>query len=423
MEIIYRPLSELTPLEANPRTIANDDLDSLIRSIDSLPEYFMARPIILSNRTGENVILAGNQRYRAALQLGLNTVPTALLEGLTEEREREIIIRDNISNGRWDVEALKAWDIEELKEWMGDQLPDFKDDEILDAQEDEDFDGDDFDETDIVLGDLFEIGPHRLICGDSTEMGVYDRLLNGVDADMVLTDPPYNVDYEGGTGMTIENDNMEDTEFYQFLYDFYTAAAAHTKAGGAVYIWHASSEAGNFITAMKEAGWLLKQELIWVKSSLVMGRQDYQWRHEPCLYGWKPGAAHYFTEDRTKTTVIEDRLDLSKLKKPELMDLVRELMSEKTLNTVLTHNKPSKSDLHPTMKPVPLFADQIRNSSRVGETVLDPFGGSGTTMVAAHQLKRCARLIELDPIYCQRIINRMRAFEPGIVITRNGQPY
>jgi DNA modification methylase len=211
---------------------------------------------------------------------------------------------------------------------------------------------------------------------------------------MVITDPPYNVAYEGKTkdALTIENDSMGNDEFYQFLYDFYSALTTAVKKGGAIYVWHASSEIVNFGKALVDAGWLLKQQLIWVKNSMVMGRQDYQWKHEPCLYGWLDGGSHKWYSDRKQTTVIE-------------------------------FDRPSRNGEHPTMKPIGLFAYQIENSSKKGDIVIDAFGGSGTTMVACEQLKRKARVIEFDPKYCQVIVDRMIKLDPSIKVKRNGIDY
>jgi site-specific DNA-methyltransferase (adenine-specific) len=207
-----------------------------------------------------------------------------------------------------------------------------------------------------------------------------------------VTDPPYNVAYEGKTkdALTIENDSMGDDDFYKFLYDFYSALTTAVKKGGAIYVWHASSEVINFGKAMVDAGWLLKQQLIWVKNTMVMGRQDYQWKHEPCLYGWLAGNSHKWYSDRKQTTVIE-------------------------------WDKPQRNGEHPTMKPIGLFAYQIENSSKKGDIVIDAFGGSGTTMVACEQLKRKARIIEFDPKYCDVIVKRMVKLDPTLVIKRNGE--
>ena len=314
----------------------------------------------------------------------------------------------------WDVADLEAWGLD---------IPQFENEaEELEASED------DYDvpeggiETDIVIGDLFEIGEHRLLCGDSTEVDTWEKVMNGELADMVITDPPYNVDYVGKTkdSLKIINDSMSNDEFYIFLYDFYTALGSFTKLGGAWYVWHADSEGHVFRQAFKDSGLLLKQCLIWVKNSMVMGRQDYHWKHEPCLYGWKEGAAHYFTSDRTKTTVIEDTVNVSKLTKEEMKKMLNEILSDKTKSTILHCNKPHRNAEHPTMKPILLFAPLIENSSRVGEIVADGFLGSGSTMVAAHQIKRKCYGMELDPRYCQVIIDRMKKLDSTLIIKRNG---
>jgi site-specific DNA-methyltransferase (adenine-specific) len=332
-------------------------------------------------------------RYKACKEAGLKEIPIIKTD-LSEEQQREFLIKDNTSGGEWDWEVLaNEWDTDKLEAWGLDLPIDFNT-EVLEAEED------DFEvpeggiETDIVLGDLFEIGEHRLLCGDSTQTDTFEKLMNGQLADMVLTDPPYNVAYEGKTkdALTIENDSMGNDDFYKFLYDFYTALTTAVKKGGAIYVWHASSEVINFGKAMVDAGWLLKQQLIWVKNTMVMGRQDYQWKHEPCLYGWLKGDSHKWYSDRKQTTVIE-------------------------------WDKPQRNGEHPTMKPIGLFSYQIENSSKQGDVVIDAFGGSGTTMVACEQLKRKGYVIEFDPRYCQVIIDRMIKLNPSIEIKRNGIKY
>lgn len=246
-------------------------------------------------------------------------------------------------------------------------------------------------ESSIVIGDLIEIGAHKLLCGDSTIVDCYAKLYGDNKAKLVITDPPYNVNYEGKTkdALKIKNDKMGNNAFYQFLYDFYTAQTCFVEKGAAWYIWHADSEGVNFRTAMENAGITIKQCLIWVKNAFVMGRQDYHWQHEPCLYGWIEGAAHNFYGDRKQST---------------------------TLN----FNRPMRNGEHPTMKPVELIGYQIKNSSKVGDIVADSFGGSGTTMVACEQLDRIAYVIEYDPKYCQVIVDRMRKLNPDLVIKING---
>jgi len=374
----------------NPRLIKDDKFKKLVQSIKDFPEMLNIRPIVVNQ---DMIILGGNMRYKACKEAGLKEIPIIKTD-LTEEQQREFLIKDNTSGGEWDWEVLaNEWDTEQLEAWGLDLPIDFNT-EVLEAEED------DFEvpeggiETDIVLGDLFEIGEHRLLCGDSTQTDTFEKLMNGQLADLVVTDPPYNVAYEGKTKdkLKIDNDNMSNGDFYQFLYDFYTALGAYTKKGGSWYVWHADSEGANFRLAMANAGIMVKQCLIWVKNSMVMGRQDYQWKHEPCLYGWKEGASHGWYSDRKQTTV-------------------------------LNFDRPSRNAEHPTMKPVVLFSYQIENSSKQGDIVADAFGGSGTTMVACEQLNRKAYVVEFDPKYCQVIIDRMKKLDPTLEIKRNGIKY
>jgi site-specific DNA-methyltransferase (adenine-specific) len=380
------------------------------------------RPIAVVKEGAKWLAIGGNQRTRALADLetevngdnfvaqyettpdAQNTlieyfakgVPVMDCTDLSPEQQRRFIIADNLPFGEWDTDALaNEWDADELKEW-GMNLPEWGEGgggEGLEAKED-DYEMPDEIQTDIVLGDLFEIGSHRLLCGDSTQKQTFEVLFDGQLADAIVTDPPYNVAYEGKTKdkLKIDNDKQEDGDFYKFLYDFYASLAAHTKAGGAWYVWHADSEGANFRRAMKDAGIMVKQCLIWVKNSMVMGRQDYHWKHEPCLYGWKEGAAHGWYSDRKQTTV-------------------------------LNFDRPQRNAEHPTMKPIPLFAYQIGNSSKEGDIIADGFGGSGTTMVACHQMNRRAYLVEFDPKYCQVIVDRMLKLDPTLGIKKNGQPY
>jgi DNA modification methylase len=371
----------------NPRLIKDDKFKKLVQSIKDFPEMLNIRPIVVNQ---DMIILGGNMRYKACKEAGLKEIPIIVTD-LTEDQQREFLIKDNTSGGEWDWEVLaNEWDTEQLEAWGLDLPIDFNT-EVLEAEEDDFEVPEDGIETDIVLGDLFEIGDHRLLCGDSTQTDTFEKLMDGQLADMVVTDPPYNVAYEGKTkdALTIENDSMGNDDFYKFLYDFYTALTTAVKKGGAIYVWHASSEIINFGKAMVDAGWLLKQQLIWVKNTMVMGRQDYQWKHEPCLYGWLKGDSHKWYSDRKQTTVIE-------------------------------WDKPQRNGEHPTMKPIGLFSYQIENSSKQGDIVIDAFGGSGTTMVACEQLKRKAYVIEYDPKYCQVIIDRMKKLDPTLEIKRNG---
>jgi site-specific DNA-methyltransferase (adenine-specific) len=360
-------------------------------------------------------------RLKACKEAGIKEIPIIIADNLTEEQQREFLIKDNVSGGEWDWDMLaNEWDAEELDNW-GLDIPINENDTIYEAEPEEDnYEIPSEIETDIVLGDLFEIGEHRLLCGDSTQTDTWQKVMDGKLADMVMTDPPYNVDYQGGTGLKIMNDKMDNSSFYQFLYDFYTALGSYTKQGGAWYVWHADLEGANFRQSFKDSGLLLKQCLIWVKNSLVMGRQDYHWKHEPCLYGWKEGAGHYFTNERTHTTVIEDKIDIKKLSKEDMKKMLTDILSEKNKTTVIHCDKPFRNTEHPTMKPILLLAPLIKNSSKESEIVADGFLGSGSTMVASHQLNRKCYGMELDPKYCDVIVKRMIKLDNTLTIKRNG---
>lgn len=387
MQSVKVKISEVKVNPNNPRLIKDDKFKKLVQSIKELPEMLEIRPIVVN---ADMVVLGGNMRLKACKEAGFKEIPIIVADNLTEEQQREFLIKDNVSGGEWDWDMLaNEWEAEQLEEW-GLEVPINLETE-LEATED-DFDATPPEEPKTILGDLYEIGEHRLLCGDSTQTDTFEKLMQGEFADMVVTDPPYNVAYEGKTkdALTIENDSMGNDDFYKFLYDFYSALTTAVKKGGAIYVWHASSEVINFGKAMVDAGWLLKQHLIWVKNTMVMGRQDYQWKHEPCLYGWLKGDSHKWYSDRKQTTVID-------------------------------FDRPNRNAEHPTMKPIGLFGYQIENSSKVKDIVIDAFGGSGTTMVACEQLKRKARVIEFDPKYCDVIVKRMIKLDPTLTIKLNGQ--
>jgi len=379
-------IRSLVPNEKNPRKIAKGQMDKLKKSILEFPDMLEIRPIIVDETL---TVLAGNMRLRALLELEWEQVPYIQVNNLTEEQKKEFIVKDNLSYGEWEWDSLIAdWDQELLLDW-GLEIPtEFK--RTVEG-EDDDFDIEVPNETSIVLGDLIEIGPHKLLCGDTTVGDDWQKLMDGKLADLVLTDPPYNVAYDGGTDekLTIQNDSMSDEDFYKFLYDSFLNMNLVTKKGGGWYVWHADKEVINFRKAMTDAGVLVKQGLVWNKNSMVMGRQDYQWKHEPCLYGWKEGAPHNWYSDRKQTTILE-------------------------------FDRPVRNAEHPTMKPIPLFSYQINNSSRNGDIVIDGFLGSGSAMVAAHQLGRICYGIELDPKYCQVIVHRMKNLDPSLEIKING---
>lgn len=311
----------------------------------------------------------------------------------TKEQFDKACIVANSDGGSFDWEILESdWDSVALGEW-GLDMPGLEA-KKEDVPEDDDFEIPEIKKTKINLGDVITIGEHKLLCGSSTQASEWAKIMKDELCDLVVTDPPYNVAYEGKTkdAMTIKNDSMGDGDFYQFLFDFYSALGSYTKEGGGWYVWHADSEGANFRKAMADAGLLVKQCLIWVKNSMVMGRQDYHWKHEPCLYGWKPGAAHNWFTDRKQTTVLE-------------------------------FDRPSRNAEHPTMKPIELIGYQIGNSSKKGDLVCDGFLGSGTTMIASHQMERKCYGMELDPKYCQVIVERMLNLDDTLEVKINNKKY
>ena len=389
MQVDKVKISEVKTNPKNPRLIKDDKFRKLVKSIQEFPQMLELRPIVVDEN---NIVLGGNMRLKACKEAGLKEVYIVRAENLTELQKDEFIVKDNVGFGEWDWDMLaNEWDTEKLDEWGLDLPVDLSVTE-LESEEDDFSVPEGGIETDIVLGDLFEIGEHRLLCGDSTCSDTVAKLMNGEKADMCHTDPPYNIDYEGGSKKRekIANDKLED--FPQFLYDVYTTISTVLKKGGAIYVWHASSETHNFIQQFLNAGFLFKSYIVWNKNNSTFGRSDYHWKHEPCIYGWLDGASHKWYGDRKQTTV---------------WDIER----------------PSRSDEHPTMKPIALCCKPLENSSAVGHIVLDVFLGSGSTMVAAHQLKRKCYGMELDPKYCQVIINRMLTLDPTLKVKRNGEDY
>jgi site-specific DNA-methyltransferase (adenine-specific) len=386
---VYRELRDPATLVAHPRN-PNRHGDRQIEMLARIIAHQGWRnPIVVSARSG--FVVAGHGRLLAALKAGAVAVPVDVQEFVTEADEWAHLVADNR------IAELAEMD----QDGLGDLLRD------LGGVEDFDLDLTGFDEGELaamlaepttgetdpdeipepplvptsVPGDVWILGRHRLMCGDSAEPAQMARLMDGRQADLLLTDPPYNVAYEGGTkeAMTLANDDMDDAAYRAFLVATLGCAAEVLRDGGAFYCWHGDSEGLNVRGACADTGLKVRQCLIWVKSSMVMGRQDYQWRHEPCLYGWKKGAAHTWLADRSQTTVLE-------------------------------FDKPSRNGEHPTMKPVPLFSYLIQNSCAPGGMLLDPFGGSGTSLIAAEQTGRNARLMELDARYCDVIVRRWELF-------------
>lgn len=405
----YVKTTEIIPDSRNARLHSADQIMELRRS---LREFGVIAPIIV----GEDMrLIAGHGRLEAALAEGIEQVPCVIVSHLTETQRRAYMLADNrlAEHATWDFELLN----EELKllteEDFDISIAGF---ELL-TEEDEVAE-DDYAVSvpaaaETQTGDMYQLGRHMLLCGDCTDAAQVDALMCGVDADMLLTDPPYNVDYHGGTrdALSIENDCMPDQVFRNFLVAAFGAAASSMKPGGAFYIWHADSNGYDFRAACEEAGLTVRQCLIWAKNALVLGRQDYQWQHEPCLYGWKDGAAHYFVDNRTQTTVIEDKaVDIRHMKKAEMQALLEEIFSDKRSTTVIHENKPARNGEHPTMKPVRLMARLIQNSTRPKEIVLDTFAGSGSTLIACEQVDRSCYAMEIDPKYCDVIVDRWQTF-------------
>lgn len=370
-KIVLMKINEIIPYDNNPR-LNDEAVDAVANSIKT---FGFRNPIIVDKN---NVIIAGHTRLLASKKLGLERVPVIVVTDLNDDEIKALRLADNKTAeiAKWDMGKLGV----ELANINMDMLQ-FGFEDLINKLEKE-VKEDDFDENEELpenpyakKGDIFLLGNNRLMCGDSTDEETVNKLMDGKQADLVFTDPPYNVDISNADGLKIQNDNMKDSDFYNFLLKAFKNLFNHTKPGGSIYCFHADSEGLNFRKAFKEAGFKLAECLIWVKNSLVLSRQDYHWRHEPCLYGWKEGASHYFIDDRTQDTIWE-------------------------------YNKPKANDLHPTMKPLELVGRAIKNSSKQKDIVLDLFGGSGSTLIAANQINRNAYLMELDERYVDVIVKR-----------------
>lgn len=371
MEIIIKGIDEIRPYENNPRV--NDGAVGAVA--ESIREFGFQQPIVVDR---DGVIIAGHTRYKAAQKLGLTEVPVVVAGNLTDEQVRAYRLADNKTGelAEWDFSALE----EELA-GIGELDMSLFGFEPKEMKEPEEITEDDYEEEPpevpkARVGDIYQLGRHRLMCGDSTDVQSVQKLCQG-QVDILLTDPPYGVDYTGKTkdALKIQNDAKTDEALRDMLAGAFSAADAVMKPGAVFYIWHADSKSLVFRLACQMAGWEVRQVLIWAKNTMVMGRQDYQWKHEPCLYGWKEGAGHLWASDRKQTTILE-------------------------------FDRPTKNKEHPTMKPVKLFDYQIQNNTKGGDVVLDLFGGSGTTIIACEQDGRCARVMELDPRYVDVIIDR-----------------
>jgi site-specific DNA-methyltransferase (adenine-specific) len=398
-------VEELQPYAGNPRKN-----DVAVKAVaESIKNFGFKVPITIDK---EGVIVTGHTRLRAAIKLGMKEVPVIRLDDLNEDQIKAFRLVDNkvAEIAEWDVEAL----IKELNEIEMDlSIFGFEKQKGINDVVDDEFEIELPKKPNAKEGDIYKLGSHRLMCGDSTDPEVIEKLMDMDMADCFITDPPYNIDYEGGANSKekrkILNDHLSDSEFGEFLQKAFVAASFNMKPGAAFYIWHADKETINFRQACDHANLEVKQTLIWNKNAFTLGRQDYQWKHEPCLYGWKRGGTHYFIDDRTWATVIDEPLDIDKLKAKEAKDLLKKILEE-TQTSIIDADKPLRSAEHPTMKPIQLIAKQMLNSTRKGEAVLDTFGGSGTTLIVAEQLERRCYMCELDPKYVDVIIKRWEDF-------------
>ena len=371
---------KLKPSEYNPRKDLKPEDEEYKKIKNSILEFGYVSPIIINS---DMTVIGGHQRLKVLKELGYEQIQ-CIIVNLDKNKEKALNLALNKISGEWDDEKLEQI-LAELKETDIDMnITGFSNDEIDDilkeviGSKEDDFDIEEalneIEEPVTKVGDIWLLGRNRLMCGDSTQKDDVMRLMHNQKADMLLTDPPYNVDYEGVAGK-IENDNMNETEFYNFLLDAFRNMNEIAREGCTFYSFHADTEGLNFRRAFKEAGFKLAQCLVWVKNTFVMGRQDYQWKHEPILYGWKEGSAHYFVDDRSQSTVLE-------------------------------FDKPIRNAEHPTMKPIDLLVYLIKNSSKENELIVDLFAGSGSSIIAAEETKRICYTMELDPKYCDVVVKR-----------------
>lgn len=407
MQIEKVKIADLLEYKNNAKEHPQWQIEQIVESIE---KFGFNDPIAIDEN---NIIIEGHGRLYALQEMGADEVECIRLSHLGENEKKAYILAHNklTMNTEFDADLLA----QELGEIEGIDMSSFGFlmDPLIEVVED------DFDDEAAIeqpepiakLGDVYQLGEHFLMCGDSTDFIAVKKLCGEAMMDLLVTDPPYNVAYEGKTedALTIENDNMDDAKFREFLKAAFACADGVMRPGAAFYIWHADSEGFNFRGACRDIGWTVRQCLIWNKNQMVLGRQDYQWKHEPCLYGWKDGAAHYFVDDRNLLTVLEEESELKKMSKAELINYILEIQ-EQTATTVINEVKPSRNGLHPTMKPLRLIERLVRNSSKKGENVLDLFNGSGSTLMVCEQLGRRYYGMELDPRYVDATIERWEEF-------------
>ena len=393
MQVSKVKISEVKTNPKNPRLIKDDKFKKLVKSIKEFPQMLELRPIVVDEN---NIVLGGNMRLKACKEAGLKEVYIVKAENLTDLQKDEFIVKDNVGFGEWDWDMLaNEWDTEKLDEWGLDLPVDLTVAEELEAEED-DYEIPNEINTDIVLGDLFEIGEHRLLCGDSTDSDQVAKLMNGEKADMVFTDPPYGVSYEGGHNKKkrkgIENDTLQGQDLTDLFYESLMNADLFSKDYSAFYIWYSTNKSVETFASFSRLNLSVRAVIAWykVKSGLGSFMSQYIPNFEPCIYAFKNGKSPQWFGASDEKSVWELKKD-------------------------------SKNEYHPTQKPIELPSRAIENSSKLKDIIYDCFLGSGSTMVAAHQLKRKCYGMELDPKYCQVIIDRMRKLDPSLVIKRNGE--
>ena len=401
MLIEKKNTADLLPADYNPRKDlkpGDAEYEKLKRSIE---QFGYVEPVIWNQTTGR--VVGGHQRLKVLMDMGMTEVDCVVV-AMDEEKEKALNIALNKISGDWDKDklALLIADLQgadfdvSLTGFEPAEIDDLFKDTLKDGVKDDDFNvGAELAQPTMTkLGDIWTLGRHRLICGDSTKAETYDLLMGGTKANLVITDPPYNVNYEGSAGK-IKNDNMADEAFYNFLLDAYTQMHSAMADDASIYVFHADTEGLNFRRAFADAGFYLSGCCIWKKQSLVLGRSPYQWQHEPCLYGWKKNGKHQWYTGRKETTIWE-------------------------------FDKPKKNGDHPTMKPIPLLAYPIMNSSMSNSVVLDPFGGSGSTLIACEQTDRICYTVELDEKFCDVIVKRyieQVGGADGVTVQRDGLTY
>lgn len=414
MDIQKINIQKLKPAKYNPRIDLQPGDKEYQKIKKSIETFGYVEPIIVNK---DMTVIGGHQRLKVLKELGYSEVECVVVN-LNKNQEKALNIALNKIGGEWDTEKLEELLLELKNSDFDLNVTGFDEDEINDifSEYDNDIEEDNFDVKEALeeieepvskSGDMFKLGNHILMCGDSTNKEQVARLMNNEEADLLLTDPPYNINVSNSKGMKIENDNLEKEKFIEFITNCLSNAKENMKEGAVFYIWYADTSALEFYTALKNVDLQIRENLIWVKNKFILGRSDYHWRHEPCLYGWKDGKAHYYVNNRKQSTVIDDSIDLNLMSIDEIKEYIQSLIDD---STIFYENKPEKDDLHPTMKPIKLIGKMIKNSSLPNQLVLDLFGGSGSTLIACEQLQRKCFMMEYDPKYCDVIIKRWGDF-------------